>query len=726
LSERTATGRTFRAIASLAALALVLQTGAVLAAAPAQAETGSSVSGKVHDAAGAAVSATVWLTSIDSGGGASSRSAATDESGVYSFAAIPAGSYTLYFAPRQEHRYDGEWWDDAQTRENARALVLDGSNAVVADAVLGELGTIKGTITGFAGRGLPSVRMQPYLIQPTGEVALPLLVSSSSSGPYQIGSLAPGTYRVVFALAGYHSHEETFTVGLDEVILRDIQLDPLASGDFSTVSAEDLVLTPGRNGISNVRVTVSPRSYADVQALDASACEADSYSWTADLSVTTPRSGAYSATTLSGGGHDSGTVPTEVRDYPAGFILESALVGIYQVRVRVQSTVRYGRCTGSEVEMRSHTWSETLITGLEIRGEFAAAQPVVEGVPARGNTLSVKLGEWSPQPESLSVRWLRDGRTIAGATGSSYLLGEQDVDSQLSVEVLAKATGYLDRTVRSASTDYVSGEPWNLTPVPSIAGTPLTGRTLTAVPGQWDPGTSVTYTWLRDGVAIDQATAKTYRVRSADLGTRISVKATGHKAGAGRVSRTSQASGVVETGSLVPVTPKISGTLATGQRLTVDAGKWAEGTALTYQWRRDGVRIPSATGASYVLGSADQHAGITVRVTGNIDGCAPASATSARTAKILLAHTPTIAGRRTVGSTLSIVRGSWTSKTRFTYQWMRNGKPIKGATASRLRLSKADLGKRISVRVTGRHGGGYATVVLTSPQTNPVGRAGGR
>jgi len=67
---------------------------------------------------------------------------------------------------------------------------------------------------------------------------------------------------------------------------------------------------------------------------------------------------------------------------------------------------------------------------------------------------------------------------------------------------------------------------------PTISGTAAVGATLTAVPGTW--GTipaSWTYQWLRGGTVIPDATAASYVPTTADVGSTLSVTATGTKFG---------------------------------------------------------------------------------------------------------------------------------------------------------------------------------------------------
>jgi len=61
---------------------------------------------------------------------------------------------------------------------------------------------------------------------------------------------------------------------------------------------------------------------------------------------------------------------------------------------------------------------------------------------------------------------------------------------------------------------------------------------------------------------------------------------------------------------------------------------------------------------------------------------------------------PSVAGTMKVGKTVTARPGTWSPTAAVTsYQWLRNGTPIAGATGSSYRLTKADKGKKISVRI---------------------------
>lgn len=64
--------------------------------------------------------------------------------------------------------------------------------------------------------------------------------------------------------------------------------------------------------------------------------------------------------------------------------------------------------------------------------------PVLSGVPVVGETLTVTNGTADGVPAPTFTRaWLRDGTEIAGATGATLILTEDDIDAHISVRVTA-------------------------------------------------------------------------------------------------------------------------------------------------------------------------------------------------------------------------------------------------------------------------------------------------
>lgn len=85
----------------------------------------------------------------------------------------------------------------------------------------------------------------------------------------------------------------------------------------------------------------------------------------------------------------------------------------------------------------------------------------------------------------------------------------------------------------------------------------------------------------------------------------------------------------------------------------------------------------------------------------------------------LLTDTPIVSGPAKVGAVLTVLPGTWTEGAALTYQWLRDGKPIAGATSASMKVSGPNAGHRISVEVTGALQG-YTTTTVTSAETDPV------
>jgi len=221
------------------------------------------------------------------------------------------------------------------------------------------------------------------------------------------------------------------------------------------------------------------------------------------------------------------------------------------------------------------------------------------------------------------------------------------------------------------------------------------------------------------------ATSAVYRVRSADEGRALSVKVTGSKAGYTTVSRDSAATAAVALGKLVGATPTITGTAKVEQTLTAKPGTWAPTPdTLKYQWYRSGAAITGATAPTYKLSQADTGKKITVTTTGSRSAYIGLSMTSAPTAAVatnlLTAPRPLVTGTAKVGQTLTVKVGAWTPVVYLrTYQWKRNGLPIAGATDSSYEITARDVGKALSIAVTGRKSG-FLTKTVTSYRTSVV------
>ncbi len=97
----------------------------------------------------------------------------------------------------------------------------------------------------------------------------------------------------------------------------------------------------------------------------------------------------------------------------------------------------------------------------------------------------------------------------------------------MSVVVTATAAGYEPKAVRTWARGRVVLGLATFRETPRVLGAARVGRVLTADPGTVAPSTAtVTYQWLRSGLPIAGATARTYLLRPVDVGHRVAVRVT--------------------------------------------------------------------------------------------------------------------------------------------------------------------------------------------------------
>jgi hypothetical protein len=201
---------------------------------------------------------------------------------------------------------------------------------------------------------------------------------------------------------------------------------------------------------------------------------------------------------------------------------------------------------------------------------------------------------------------------------------------------------------------------------------------------------------------------------------------------------TTGSAGIAAPGLASPVTaqsempmaegvPTITGTPAWGQTLAADPGTWAPTDAqYTYQWFYGGTPIPGATNATYVPDERTVGYALTVQVSATAPGYILTLRESAETSRVTAQEAvenftaPRIDGLATQGYVQRATPGTWTPGTTVSYQWLRNGVPVPGATTYSYKLGADDYSRQISVRVTGSLPGRTPTMATSAltPRVN--------
>lgn len=277
---------------------------------------------------------------------------------------------------------------------------------------------------------------------------------------------------------------------------------------------------------------------------------------------------------------------------------------------------------------------------------------------------------------------------------------------------------------------------------PFISGTAQVGQTLTGHVGTWTGKPSAyAYAWTANGVAIPGATRSTFTPTAATVGKQIGLQVTGSHPKSTAVTVGAQATSAVIKGAFSNSgLPAISGEPIVSQTLTADPGGWTPTPAsYTYDWRADGQDIQGATASTLRLTQALVGKRITVIAHARAAGFKTATRTSnaavVALGRITVTQPFAVTGLPRLGSTLRAAGAFTPADATPTYQWLRAGQPIAGATAATYQLQPADLGHRVSVQVTlartnyiGASGSAAAAAAIRTPghiQLRSVGTKGG-
>ncbi|MCL2787267.1 MAG: L,D-transpeptidase [Micrococcales bacterium] len=261
------------------------------------------------------------------------------------------------------------------------------------------------------------------------------------------------------------------------------------------------------------------------------------------------------------------------------------------------------------------------------------------------------------------------------------------------------------------------------------------GGSVRAIPQGWvvDPGPAdFHYQWLVGGVVTQSSRNDRYSPSIADAGQTLALSVTAFSpsdascvAAGGRVAVTSKV-GLARFSTPVIV---LAGTATASKTLTASLGTFGivEPQSVTLRWLRDGVAIPKATGSTYTLTGADVGRLVSLRVTAKGDLFETLKVTSREVGPVqagwFTSAAVKIKGKARVGAVLTAqASGKGVAKpTSFTYQWLRNGKKIKGAKGKTYEVKAKDVGKKLRVKATARRDG-FVGKTATSKRTKKVGK----
>lgn len=300
-------------------------------------------------------------------------------------------------------------------------------------------------------------------------------------------------------------------------------------------------------------------------------------------------------------------------------------------------------------------------------------------------TLSPVIAGTTP----ITYQWKRDGADINGATNATF--SKSPVSTADAGDYTLVATNASGSTTSNVVTVQVNApQPPALYPSATTVSCDY-GTTLSlsmSVAGT----TPMTFQWKKDGVDIPDATSSSYyksMVTDADAGiyTLVAVNSAG--------SATSSGITVTVADPVPPEIYELPLNRVTERGSSFSLSATVTGSQpITFQWQKDAVDIPNATGRYYYKSDVtDDDAGTYTLVATNVAG----TTTSSGVPVTVTAPQPPSAPAITFYSTPSTVaygnsisiNASVTGTQPMTFQWYRDGVALPGRTSSSLYISSA-------------------------------------
>jgi len=685
---------------------------------------GASISGKVSVPTGISVS-DVQVDLLSAAGGNRVDSALVNPDGTYELKPLKAGDYKVLFRQSGDGELLDRWYKNASTFETATTVSVKlGQNLAAVDASMVKGGSITGKVTGPAGEAASGVAV--FLRTAVGNryVADATL---AADGTYNFGRLHAGSYTVEFGewnkrlfLAQWYKNATSYE-----------SATPVTVNLGKTTSGINAVLVKGGTVSGKVSVPVGSKA----TELDVYAYKSSDKSFAA--SVTPNADGTYALTGLSTGNYKiqfrHWGEPVRLADqwYKGANSFESAApvaVVAGTAKTGINATMVQGGYVAGKITAGGVGGSYA-VDVLNLDGSLAASSYSnpdgsynVSGLAAGSYKIAFNRASGPSLTEAQYYDKKGESQGIAAAKILSVTSGKTAANINANLTAGGSITGVLLDSV---------GKPLAKTKVVAYSRTGvLIGRR-----GTTDAAGKFTVAGLSTGsyAVVANPEGRTTATMPGVLysgNVTVEAKATqfaaavGKSISAGTLSYKAAATPVLKV--LTAPVPKVSGLVVSGQKLTAAAGAWGPApVTLKYQWKRSGVAISNATASTYVLTSSDVGKKITVTVTGTKAGYITATKTSVATAavtapKALASVVPKVSGLVVSGQKLTAAAGAWgPAPVTLKYQWKRSGVAITNATASSYVLAAADVGKAITVTVTGSKAG-YVTAAKTSAATKAV------
>ncbi|WP_354349897.1 carboxypeptidase regulatory-like domain-containing protein, partial [Pseudarthrobacter sp. PvP090] len=712
------------------ATALTLTAGQDLIGLNATLAKGATISGKVTAPAGVNLSdAYVSATPAASNGSPLTRSGSVSSDGSYKVIGLAAGAYKLQFSGRNTGALE-QWYRNADSFETATAVtVTAGQDLTGINTTLVKGATISGKVTAPAGVNVANVSVEVWSadMRHRGESTL------GQDGSYKLTGLPAGSYKLHFsgwntgAVDQWHKNAASSVTATAVTVATGQDLTGVNASLVKAPTVSGKVTLPTGMSASSIHVALysatDPERWTHIPVnadgtYKATATGPGSYklafrggaSGAADQWYKAASSfGTATAVNLAAAQDLTGINATLVRGAtisgrvtaPAGVELRKVTQEMGLVAATTVLVYAAGSSTTEVASADVNADGTYQVTGLSAgsykffivgRNTAALDQWYDRAASFAGaRTLSVTAGQnLTGINPALSAASAISGKITGGAVytpvnvlntaGAIVKTGYSNVDGTFNVGGLA-AGSYKVAFNRASGSSVAEAQFYNNKGESAGVGAAQTltvgaGQTVASINATLVTGGTITGL-LKDkaGIALANARVQAY-TRDGRLITR-----SGSTDSSGRFSVRGLSTGsyFVVARSSVDGTQIYSGNVATesnAKAITVAVGKTTDLGTLSF-----GTPAPAALTAAPV---------------------------------------PTVTGLAVTGQKLTAVPGTWgPAPVALAYQWKRSGVTIVGATASTYVLTATDLGKTMTVTVTGSKAG-YVTAARTSLATKAV------
>ena len=654
----------------------------------------------------------------------------TSSKGKYSFASLPTGSYTVDFDGASTGRnYADTFAGGGTDPSTATAVYVSPGSPAVLNGTLSPGGSISGTAV-FEG-GAPDT--QDEYVVPVVLTGTPgNFTEATVDGDYETEVASNGKFTVTGLATGYYSLS---FYDADDYSYGDPYQDPTTNPSaFSIHVVEGQVSTvPGT--ITIPKLPTDATAHID-GSLDLSMAP-NSGDIDGDVYLTDVNGNYFDATIDEDGNFSADVVPGTYVVDPE--LQDEDFPGISYVAAEQTITVVAGDQSLSIPVVQANPLAFTSDPQL-----LASNPDPSAALTDVGSTYTIDPsapGTVNDADAMLTYQWLRNGKAIRGATGTSYTLVAADAGA--SVQLKVTAVNVYEESVRdyAPAISVTPSHELSNTTAPSTsadsAGLIYPGQAVTADPGDWNGITGVrfSYNWVLSGSPTTSlGTGQTFTPTPSEVGDLVVVQVTASKSGYDIATPTVASDVPLTVTSLAAPTvktqPKVTKVAAgTGKtKFTVTPGTWSVvGTTPTYQWSVGGTPVTGATSNSFVFDSGDTSdypngaaSGVTVAVgaakAGYVSGTTMAVAQLDTTSAVTTTYfavegdggptgldDPVYPGElltADVDPDGGITFGSdGSTATNFTFQWLRGTTVIPGQNGQSYTVTGADVGQTLTAVV---------------------------